>query len=104
MGRTAAVSGVVRPALVIDSAHEAAKSPFELAELATFAITIERVLDELTRAENYPLEPGITEILRVRIAAAVFDCADRGERDPNRMKQLVTTQFLKPAGYQSPAS
>ena len=104
MGRTAAVSGVVRPALVIDSAHEAAKSQFELAELATFAITIESVLDELTRAENYPLEPGIIEILRVRVAAAIFDCADRGERDPNRMKQLVTTQFLKPAGYQSPAS
>ena len=80
----------------IESVPQDTRSAYDSADLRMLELTVDHVLAELMRAEHYPLEPGVTEILRPRIAKAVFECADRGCRDPEDLKQVVLEHFWNP--------
>jgi hypothetical protein len=60
-----------------------------------------QVLARLVRAEHYPLEPGVVEILRLRIASAVIQVADIGCRDSAKLEQLVMERFWGKEGSRS---
>jgi hypothetical protein len=73
---------------------------YDSADLRMFEETTDDVLSALVRMENYPLETGVTEVLRLRIAAAVFECANGGEHDRGALKRRVLAQFHTPATSQ----
>jgi hypothetical protein len=74
------------------------KPAYDSADLAMFQEATDKVLARLIKADNYPLEPGVTEVLRLQIASTVFECAELGQGDPAKLQQLVLERFWKPAG------
>jgi hypothetical protein len=73
------------------------KPAYDSADLTMFQDTTDKVLARLIKADSYPLEPGVTEVLRLQIASAVFECADLGQGDPAKLQELVLERFWKPA-------
>jgi hypothetical protein len=74
---------------------------YESTDLKMFQDTADQVLARLVRAEHYPLEPGVVEILRLRIASAVIQVADIGCRDAAKLEQLVMERFWGKEGSRS---
>jgi hypothetical protein len=68
-------------------------------DLNTLENLTDDVLAALVRADRYPLEPGVSEVLRQRIAATLFEFADKeDDLDVIALKRRVLEQFLIPIG------
>ena len=94
------ISGGGEPSMQSESAAQDYKCSYDSAELRIFEEITDGILAALVRAENYPLEPGVTESLRLRIASALFETGKGGELDPDMLKRRVLAQFYTAATEQ----
>jgi len=85
------------PFLRTESAPSYPDRCYDSADLRRLEEVTDDILAALVRAKDYPLEAGVTEVLRLRIAAAVFNSAGDGERDRDELKRDVLAQFHTPA-------
>ena len=58
--------------------HEPSSGKYAYAsdDLKRFGALTDEVMSDLRKADNYPLEPGLYDILRPRVGAAIFKYAD----------------------------
>jgi hypothetical protein len=70
---------------------------FDSEDLAFFQEVIDDVLDDLLESGDYPLAAKNREELRHRLAMAVFQCAEVGERDATSLRRRVLEIFFAPS-------
>ena len=83
--------------MAIEIVQLIANGTYDALDLGMFDATADKVLTNLVRADDYPLETGVTEILRPQIVAAVYECAHSGIRDATTLERQVTERFWKPS-------
>ena len=81
--------------MAIANGTKSADPVYDSADLRSFEETVNAVFADLKRAKDYPLEPGVTDVLRLQLAAAVFECASQGERNPATLKKRVLERFYR---------
>ena len=81
----------------------AARGAFDTSDLDFFHELVDDILAEL-RGEDYLFEASPRGELRLQLAAAVFRCAESGERDYDGLRRRVLDQFLMPASLRRTGS
>ena len=64
-------------------------SSYDLSDLTFFRGVIDNLLEEIAGTGGHLLEPANRETLRLRLSAAIFKCAEGGERDADRLRRHV---------------
>ncbi len=81
----------------------ALEGTYEPGELALLQTLVDSLLDEMIDSGDYLLAEKNRDALRTRLAMAVFQCADAGERDPAVLRRRVIEIFRAPASSRTAA-
>jgi hypothetical protein len=81
------------PSVKFETAPRTSACVFDPSDLRMIEEITEDILAALVHTEDDPLEAGVTEDLRLWIAAALFECAKAGEHDRRALSRRVLDQF-----------
>jgi hypothetical protein len=82
---------------------EPGSGAFDSDDLAFFQRLIEDTLDDLLASGEYPLAESNREALRHRLAIAVFQSAEAGERDLAALRRRMLELFFAPSSNRGAA-
>ena len=82
---------------------DALGAAFNSSDLAFFQGLVDTILDDMIESGDYPLAAKNRDELRHRLAIAVFQCAESGERDGPALQRRVMEAFFTPASNRSAA-
>ena len=71
-------------------------STYDSSDLTFFQGVIDNVLEEIAGTGDHLLEVANRETLRLRLSAAIFKCAEGGERDAERLRRHVMAMVAAP--------